>query len=261
MPVPDSIRVVAFDMDGTLLRSDGTVSRRTLAALTECSRRGMRLVVATGRRQASALRSLPPALQSLPGVFLNGAHVYLDGERIHHDPMPLDDALALARHIEEHYPQGTLYADVGGLLFVNRENDYPEARFVPRIADIITEPPCKMVVNLGDSLPVDAIRDRLPPGCKMISTVGGQWAEIVATGVSKADGVSVLTRRWGLTLADVIAFGDEMNDLEMVAEVGIGVAMGNAVTEIKSAAARVALANNDDGMAIMLESLLRGELN
>lgn len=258
--MPDDIRLVAFDMDGTLLRSDGTVSPRTMAALEECGRRGMYLVVATGRRLASAIRSLPPALRALPSVFLNGAHVYLDGERIHHDPMPLEDARSLARHIERHYPRCTLYADVGGRLYVNREDDYPEARFVPSIHDVITEPPCKMVVTLGDSLAVNALTDQLPPGCKIISTAGGRWAEIVAPGVTKAAGLAVLTQRWGLTLANAIAFGDEMNDLEMVAETGIGVAMGNAIAEIRAVAARTAPTNNEDGMAVVLEALLRGEL-
>lgn len=258
--MPDDIRLVAFDMDGTLLRSDGTVSERTMAALTECSRQGMQLVVATGRRLASARRSLPPELQDLPSVFLNGAHVYLNGERIHHDPMPLDDARRLARLIEERYPHCILYADVDGRLYVNRPDDYPEARYVPSVHDMITEPPCKMVVTLGDSLPVDVLQERLPPGCKLIATAGGRWAEVVAPGVSKAAGLDVLARRWGLTLANVIAFGDEMNDLEMVAETGIGVAMGNAVAEIKVVAARVAPSNDEDGLAVVLEALLRGEL-
>ncbi len=250
------IRVVAFDMDGTLLRSDGTVSPRTMAALTACAHQGMHLVVATGRRRASAVRSLPPALHVLPSVFLNGAHVYLDGERIYHKPMSLDDARLLAQKIEGDYPNCTLYADVGGRLYVNRQDDYPDARFVPSVADVITEPPCKMVVTLGDSFSADALQDGLPPGCKMIVTVGGRWAEIVAPGVSKAAGLAVLTQRWGLTLANAIAFGDEMNDLEMVAEAGIGVAMGNATPEIKGVAARLAPSNDEDGMAAVLEELL-----
>jgi len=255
--VAPTISVVAFDMDGTLLRSDDTVSPRTMAALTECRRRGMRLVVATGRRLASAQRSLPPELQAIPSVMLNGAHVYLDGVRIHHRPIPQDSARALARWIEERFPHCTLFADVDGQLYVNRPDDYPEACQVTRISEAITCPPCKMVVNLGDSLTVDRLVGHLPPGCRMIATAGGRWAEIVAPSVSKASGLEVLLRRWGLTTADTLTFGDDMNDLELVAEAGIGVAMGNAASELKERADLVAPSNDEDGMAQVLERLLQ----
>jgi Cof subfamily protein (haloacid dehalogenase superfamily) len=255
------VAVIAVDLDGTLLRSDGQVSERTLKALEECIRQGMRVVVATGRRLASSRRFLPPLLRDGPAVYLNGAQVILDGACIHSQRIPVQDSLQVANHIETHYPDCILYADVGDRLYVNRPTDYPEASSVPRICEVLDEPPWKMVVNLGPGREVTPLVEHLPPSCRLIITAGGDWGEVVAAPVTKASGLATLMAQWGLTLADAIAFGDEMNDVEMIAESGIGVAMGNAAPEVKAVADWVAPTNDEDGVACTLERLLRGELN
>lgn len=253
------VAVVALDLDGTLLRSDGSVSDRTVQILEECKHRGMRVVVATGRRIASSVRSLPPSLQGCPSVYLNGAQVYLDGTCIHSEAMPLEDSLRVVELVESRYPNCTLYADIGNRLYVNRPTEYPEALPVPRMSHAMVEPPLKMVVNLGSDDGVACLAEEMPPSCRLIVTAGGAWGEVVAARVSKATGLAVLLERWGLTLAQAIAFGDEMNDLEMVAESGIGVAMGNAIPPLKAVADRVAPSNDEEGVACTLEALLRGE--
>ena len=77
------------------------------------------------------------------------------------------------------------------------------------------------------------------------------------SGASKAAALGWLLDRWGLSQEDVVAFGDDVNDVEMVAEAGLGVAMANAVPEVKAAADRITVSNEEDGVAVVLEEFLR----
>ena len=185
------VAVIAVDLDGTLLRSDGQVSERTLKALEECIRQGMRVVVATGRRLASSRRSLPPLLRDGPAVYLNGAQVILDGACIHSQRIPVQDSLQVANHIETHYPDCILYADVGDRLYVNRPTDYPEASSVP-ICEVL-DGPWKMVVN-PPGREVTPLVEHLHPraGSSSLPAGLGRWW----LPVTKASGLATLMAQW-----------------------------------------------------------------
>ena len=83
--------------------------------------------------------------------------------------------------------------------------------------------------------------------------------EVIRAGNNEAMGLRKVTEYCNVTLDDVIAFGDEVNDLEMLSEAGLGVAMGNASAEAKSAANHVTLSNEENGIAIFLEEYLNIE--
>ena len=80
--------------------------------------------------------------------------------------------------------------------------------------------------------------------------------QVIPYGASKAAALHWLLERWGLSLDEVIAFGDDVNDVEMVAEAGLGVAMANAVPEVKAVADRITTTNDEDGVAAVLEEFL-----
>lgn len=105
---------------------------------------------------------------------------------------------------------------------------------------------------------VEAIRAKLPCDCRVLTFNDGDLplADIVAPGVSKAWALRELLSRYDMTMADVIAFGDDSIDIEMLCESGLGVAMGNALSEVKAAADYVTLSNDEDGVAEALERLI-----
>ncbi len=254
------VSVIAVDLDGTLLRSDGSVSPRTLRALGECAERGWRLVVATGRRPATVVTALPPELVPDAIVYNNGCGIQLDDLCIHEDLMQPHHSLQIVQWIEDRWPDCALAALVDDAIYLNREQAaFPDHPVAP-LAEVVCRPAAKLVVNLASLEGADGLHQSLPLECKMLVTCRGEWGEIMPARASKARGLQMVVERWGLTLADVVAFGDDNNDLEMIAEAGMGVAMANAAPGVISVADRVTLSNDEDGVAQTLEALLRGEI-
>ena len=255
-----NISVIAVDLDGTLLRSDGTVSPRTLQVLQRCSEASYRIVIATGRRPASVATVLPPELPAEAWVCYNGCQVQVDGLVIHEELLHPQDSRRIAEWVGARWPQLTIYAEVDGQVFVSKDPGMGFPYQVADISQIVSRRVVAMWLGLASVGDAELLQANLPPGCRVVVTGQGEWAAIMPRSASKAAGLELLLRTWGLSLYNAIAFGDEMNDLELVAESGIGVAMGNAVPEIKQVADRVTLTNDEDGVAVVLEELLRGGL-
>ncbi|MHB0879105.1 MAG: HAD family hydrolase [Anaerolineae bacterium] len=255
----ERIAVVAVDLDGTLLRGDGSVSPRTVAALQRLGEVGKRLVVATGRRKESATTVLPPELRISGHVCNNGGDVRLNGSSIHTCTLSPEQAQTIVCYLEGRWPEGTFTMVVGEKFYTNRQLDPAWQGEVADLRQKACVPVAKLLVHLAPLEGTEAIHADLPEGCRMIVTGGGTWGEIVPDSISKAAGLALLLERWDLTLADAICFGDDMNDLEMVAECGIGVAMGNAAPEVKAVADLVAPTADEDGVAVVLEAFLDGK--
>jgi hypothetical protein len=253
-----SISVVALDLDGTLLRPDGTISGRVLAALHECHQAGMRVVIATGRQPVSAARVLPDDLPLSGWVCNNGCDVHLDGQCIEQRLMTPGQARRIVQWVERRWPECPITLVMDGRLYLNRKVDVTFEYEVADLAAVATDPVAKVVVNLASLEGVEEIHDHLPEGCRIVISDNGDWGEIFVSSASKAEGLAVLLKRWGLTLGNVIAFGDETNDLEMLECAGIGVAMGNAGAAPKAVADVIAPTVEEDGVAVVLEALLAG---
>jgi HAD superfamily hydrolase (TIGR01484 family) len=256
-PLPwGRIAVVATDLDGTLLRSDGSVSPRTIAVLRRLSLAGVRLVVATGRRKVRAAIAVPDGLEVAGYVCNNGGDVLLDDGSIYQCNMLAETAREVIAYLEGRWPEGTFTMVVGDAFYTNRVLDPYWQGEVADLREKACAPVAKLLVHLAGLAGVEAIHADLPPECRMIATTGGDWGEIMPEGVSKAAGLAMLLERWGLALDDCVCFGDAANDLEMIAEAGIGVAMGNAAPEVKAVADLVALPADEDGVAVVLEEYL-----
>jgi hydroxymethylpyrimidine pyrophosphatase-like HAD family hydrolase len=260
-------RAVACDLDGTLLRSDGTLDARSRRALVEIERSGIQLVLCTARPH----RWLRP-LGELIGhqgvaICANGAVVCdLRTESIL-EARPL--APPVARDVV-----GRLKAELPGSSWaVERTTGFAhEPRYTPRwpvppdtivdvIEALITEPAVKLMVR-DDRLGADpllALARRLVGGRAELthSNSADSLLEISAPGVSKASALERLCRQRGIEPEEVIAFGDMPNDLPMLRWAGHGVAVANAHPDVLEAADEVTLDNDDAGVARVLERLTR----
>ena len=253
------IEVIALDLDGTLLRGDGTVGERTLGVLDECRRKGRRIVFASARPPRAITEVLPAAFRDDPWICYNGAEVYQGKERLLQKALEPETARRVLRSVLERDPGRRLSLEIDDRLFANRALP---TTWVYQIADLFAaavRPVAKILVDLrpGDGA---ALLAGLPEGCQAVITDGGDLAQIAATGVSKTSGLVFLLDRWGHALAEVVAFGDDVNDLEMLRESGLGVAMGNAVGEVKAVAKRITNTNDEDGVAVVLEELIARDL-
>ena len=122
------------------------------------------------------------------------------------------------------------------------------------------KPAGKILVNLRYVGDISEVYEFLPDDCRIIITDNGALGQILNKDVSKAGGVKALAEVLGIGLDEVISFGDDYNDIEMIRECGIGVAMGNAPQDIKDAADIITASNDEDGVAIILEKLLENNM-
>ena len=259
-------KLLAFDIDGTLIRSSGEVSQRVKAALVACREAGLILAVSTGRPWPQARVVAAEAGGMHYGVCLNGA-VVVDaskGSPVAIRALSRELALEAAIIARKVLPEATLGIDMAdGRHYWEEAFDpsMPVDMMVQRTDDILS---CvdgdvlTWLVGSPDRDPdavVHTLHPHMPAGTE-VRPSGLDMAEIAAWGVSKASGLQIITDRHHITRDEVMAFGDGLNDLEMLAWAGHSVAMENAPAIVQRRARSVAPSNDDDGVAVVIEQLL-----
>jgi HAD superfamily hydrolase (TIGR01484 family) len=317
-------RLIAVDVDGTLLRSDGTISQRTRQALAAALAKGAHLAVATGRRRRTALQVLHQ-LENLRYYLLSsqGAVTWEGDQIIDHAHLPeasarkafeilrrremvavmfsnaaqpevvwvagdwrasermvtyvgrgsgginapiqrdltdetIDEALA-------HDPiQLIVFDDMDRLEALNEEltgHAPPPPTFDPPLQEGVAVPQPRIGSGRGHVVAAQAPKPLWRVIFSRNQFSAGGAIEIVGPDTSKAHALDALCRRIGCTPAEVVSFGDNINDHEMLAFAGLGVCMANGTEEAKALvrtrgpAGRIAPSNNEDGIAVTLEEL------
>lgn len=262
-PLP--YRLIATDLDGTLLRSDHTVSERSRTALAAATAAGAAHIVVTGRSVPWARHILDDLGYEGLAVCGQGAQVYHAGEHRLLTSVTLDRqlaGLALAK-IEAEIGPLFLAASRDGLdgevLIGAGYQHNPELPVIHMQDDseLWSAPLNKLYLQhpgLGDDGLARVARE-VAGDLVGVTMAGEGIVELLPLGLSKATGLSIAARRLGLTAADTIAFGDMPNDLPMFAWAAHGVAMANAHEELKAVADEVTTSNDEDGIAVVLERL------
>ncbi|MDW4908436.1 HAD family hydrolase [Streptomyces sp. ADMS] len=263
---PFPYRLVATDLDGTLLCSDDSVSARTREALTAATAAGAAHIVVTGRGVRWTRHILDELGYEGLAVCGQGSQVYDVGAHRLLTSITLDRqlaSLALAKIEAEVGPLflaasragldgevlvGPGYAGVGSLPFVP----------LTAPSDLWAEPLSKIYIQ-HPTLSADELTKvaaRTAGGFVTVTMAGEGIVELLPLGLSKAKGLSLAARRLGLKPADTIAFGDMPNDVPMFAWAARGVAMANAHAELRAVADEVTSSNDEDGIAVVLERML-----
>lgn len=247
-------------MDGTLLAPDHRLSVRTISAIAAARAADIEVLPITGRSFRSAVRLLEPA--NLPTVVCsNGALTYdIPNQRIADaHPIAADQVRQVMGLLRTRMPHTCFgWETVETISFEPgfHDGETPWASEpVPEdeLADVI-----KLFVKhpeVQESELQHAVNPLLPPGMNA-STSGAPFVEVTAAGVDKGSALARIAAARGLDRHEIMAFGDQMNDLTMLQWAGVGVAMGNARPEAVAAADQVTEANGDDGVARAIERLL-----
>lgn len=255
-------RLVATDLDGTLLRADGTISARTAGVLTALRDLGVEVLVVTARPP----RWLAPVagLGHATAICLNGAMV-----------VDLATSRAIERHLMDPPHAGAVVADLRvalpGPVFAIETPDgmlaehafegwQSEALRAERIEDVLDTGAGKLLVRcpaVPDDAFVALVREVVADRGQVHDSGARGLAEIAAPGVTKAATLARWAAQRGIGPDEVWAFGDMPNDLEMLTWAGHGVAVANAHPRVLAAADEVCAAHDDDGVARRLEALLR----
>jgi hypothetical protein len=263
-------RLIASDVDGTLLGADEVPSERTRAVVDRALAAGVPFVLVTGRPP----RWIPRLAEDLPGVrwavCANGAVRYDIHEDRVHPPLTLapDTLRELERACAEALPNAWLGVErVGRSAFEDAgtqflcEVDYrhvwtgPDHTSVPREA-LFERPAIKLLArdpDLSSDEMIAALAPLVGPDIDLTYSSPSGLVEAAPHGVTKASGLAEFAAELGVSAADVVAFGDMPNDVAMLRWAGHGVAMGNAHPAVRAAADEVTATNTEDGVALVLE--------
>ncbi len=271
------IKLIAFDLDGTLLDDDKNLPERNLQALEACADRGIYIVPCTGRIR----QGIPPEVLNIRGiryaVTVNGAFIedIRENQILDRQQMKPETALAIM-DMADAYPHIMYDAYVEGQgISEERFYDHLEDFAVPfHIQTMIRRtrikvPDIKEYIRTGDR-PVDKInmyfvdqKDRrmmrdllIQFSDTLVSSSVYNNLEINGEGAEKGDAILRLAAYLGVDVSQVMVFGDGENDYSMIKKAGWGVAMGNGEAGLKEAADYVTAGNNEAGVAQALEKLI-----
>jgi len=280
----DSIRIVALDLDGTLLDSQKQLSAANRAALERVAAKGILVVPTTGR----FFGMMPPAVRDLPfvryAITVNGAQVY-DRETdtaIVREEIPLATALAIMEVLDRYdviydcYRQNwgwmtaalqdraADYATNEHYLKMVREFRKPVPELKAHLRETAAEGDVQKVMLFGRKSEegrskklLEEIQVEIAEKFPEIKVTSSTWnnLELNSAAAHKGNALKRFAEHLGLTLGNCMAFGDGMNDFTMVEAAGTGVAMANAEPEVKRVAKIVTKSNDEDGVAAVLATL------
>jgi Cof subfamily protein (haloacid dehalogenase superfamily) len=274
LPSNTAIELLIVDIDGTIAGKSNQVSDRVKQAIRAAQSKGVRVGIATGRMYKSALRFHQEIGADFPLIAYQGAWIQdpQTGKIYRHFPLPI----ATARELIDYFEQSHLFDKLSihvyrdDSLYVRDINSDTElyigrsgipAHPVGDLRTVLTDRPTKILamsedVELINSLLLD-LQQRYSKDELHITTSVPIFLEATNAGVNKGTAIDYIARELlGITAANILAIGDNYNDVEMLDYAGIGVAMGNAPGDVQSRADWVAPDIEADGVAVAIEKFI-----
>ena len=275
--------LLAIDVDGTLVNSRDELTPATRDALVRAGEAGVHIVLATGRRYSKTLHLVEPLGIEVPLVTATGALVKdPKGHRTFYraefapgiletilrtvaaagyDPVLYGDTFSdgfdffLSRldtpnpELCEYLRNNGVYGRVcPGLVAAPPEGIFAGFAMGTREAMLALE--AQLHAAVGDGVSTHVLRS---------PKYAGFFCEFAPGGVTKWSGIRRLADQWNIGVAEICAVGDDVNDIQMIRSAGLGIAMGNALPEVKAAADRIAPTHDENGLVRVVQWLLDGE--
>ena len=262
-------RLIASDLDGTLLDDQKRISDRAKAAISEYQRRGGIFTIATGRKEESARKFVEMIHVSAPIVAFNGAKIVDFSKNEVLQESFLDTSIAISAYtaLRAIGKDIVVYTDGKPLISGNTPNI---GRYMDRIeiSMKVIEDVSELCGRLITKILVIDPRQEQGGMVKLIEPIFGEYLnaissddeflELLPPGVSKGRALTALADTLGISMAETIAIGDHLNDISMIQAAGLGVAVENAREETRQAADYITMDNNHDGVALIIEKALAG---
>lgn len=266
-------KLIVTDMDGTLLGSDHEITEENKKALKEASNEGINVTVATGRMYSSAKSHISFLNSQVPIIACNGALIKnsATNEIIYSNHINKENSLKILEILERYNVYYQYYSE--DLLMCKKlDNDNKNLMKVNKLisngVNLVLLPDITEHIMNNEILKVVVIEDEnisiLDDITEELNKIEGleitkSWfnnIEIMAKGSNKGNAVRIIAEHLNIEKDDIIAFGDNYNDISMLEFAGTGVAMGNADEFVKSKADYVTSKNSEDGVAMALYKLI-----
>lgn len=249
-------KLLLFDLDGTLLKNDKTISEHTFSVLNKCRNKGLLIGVSTSRSEQNSMKFLPLLL---PDILISsgGALVKRNKEYIYKAEFSTEETNHMIRTAKE-----ICGADCD-ITIDTIQNHYWNYKIDPKKQDqswgnsiytdfeSFNQTALKMCVEIFDSNTAEKMKNTLTD-CDCIRFSDGFWYKFTKKGVTKETAIMKICSACDITPQNIMAFGDDLADIGMLKLCGMGIAMGNAIQEVKDSADAVIGTNDNEGIADFL---------
>lgn len=249
------IKLILVDLDLTLLKSDGTLSLHTIEVLKKCQKKGIKVGFCTSRG-TTRIKQYQDKVNPDVVICNAGGCVFYNGNLIHSETFTLEETHKLLDRVYEVLgDEAEITIDTLDDFFwnktVNKSTQYmPEAKF--HDCKNFPEPAMKFCVQLSDSEKADKIKT-VVENCDAVPFSDIPWYKFAPKTETKENGILFISKYLNIPTNQMISFGDDFSDIGMLKTTGIGVAMGNAIPQVKEIADDCTVSCDEDGVAVYLE--------
>ena len=251
------MKLLLFDLDGTLLRSDKTISARTMNALHKCKEQNILIGVSTSRAEQNCMTFLPELKPDIL-IISGGAAVKYGDNYIYTAEFSVEETRSMIAYAKDicgadcEITIDTLDAHYWNYKVDPNKIDATWGETIYTDYIDYSEKALKFCVEIFDPSQAEELAGKLPD-CDCLRFSGSSWYKFTKKGATKETAILKVCKASNITLNDVAAFGDDVPDIGMLTICGTGVAMENAVEAVKEAADIVIGSNDEDGIAEYLE--------
>ena len=251
------VKLLLFDLDGTLLKTDKTISERTLSALRDCKNKGYLIGISTSRSEQNCLAFLgelsPDILITSGGALIKKDEQYIFSAVF--SSLRTKEIISLAREVcgnDVEITVDTIDSHYWNYKIDPQEVDKNWGESIWSDYSDFSEEALKICVEIFDDDTAKKIVSNLTD-CDVIRFSDGYWYKFTRKNVTKENAISVMCEKCDIPVNDITSFGDDLADIGMLKMTGTGIAMGNALDEVKEIADIVIGSNDNDGIAEYIE--------
>lgn len=243
-------KMIVTDLDGTLLKNDKTISKNTIEAINELRMSGHKFVIATARPLRAAQKFLQ-SVETDAGIYHNGALIYKLGEKM--DGFQIDSVKKLVDKVLNKYPKASIAVETDDVLYsnFNVEHLWPGTDYIITEADFVElegKKADKVIIEVSSMKDMEKYKEFLSDDL-YIQLSENKIGMIMKKNATKSNGIIFLAQSYGINIDDVICFGDDYNDIDMLTLCGTGICMANGVQKAKDVADVLCDTNENDGVA------------
>ena len=248
------IKMILTDLDHTLLHEDGSISDETLIILSKCRERGILFAIATARYWIGAERYIE-LLKPDYEITTDGTLIHSKDECVFSCEFSEEETNLIIKNILSAVPSAEITVATGKRVYWNSKHISESEKLHKAVyndySSYLNVKANKIVAELPDENIAKQIADRL--GCKLQSYRGEKWYAFLPEGSGKIAAIQAMITASSVTAEEIVAFGDDINDIEMLKLCGKGVVVANAVAEALEIADDVTCSNDDNGVAKWLK--------
>ena len=247
------IRMILTDLDHTLLKQDGSISEKTLQVLAACRAKGIRFAIATARYWIGAERYID-LLNPDYEITTDGTLVHSHGRCIYSCALSVYETNAIISGIAKAVPGAEITAACGKTVYWNSRHISESEKLHKAVYCDYSSPLDVQANKIVAELPDEAVARKTAAEnhCKLQCYRGEKWYAFMPASSGKTAAIKALAETSGISLEDTVAFGDDLNDIEMLKLCGMGIAVANAIPEVRKAADEITRSNDEDGVAAWL---------